>query len=852
MTSKRHLILLDGNALLHRAWHAIPPLSTPNGVVVNAVYGFANIIEKILDEKKPTAIVVAWDLPGGTFRDEVFEDYKAHREEKEQELYDQIPMIQEMLVKYGVESVSVPGFEADDIIGSFAKQNAGPDCIVEIITGDMDSMQLVDKNIFVTAFVKGLSETKKYDIDAVVERYGLKPEQLIDLKTLMGDPSDNIPGLAGVGKKTATDLLVSYGTIKGILEAISRGEVKPSIAKKFEGQEERTEQMRTLATVVTTMKLPLSFEEISLKPADRSALLSLFTEYGFKRLIQKYQGYGAPVKVASTLLKEGALESLKKDLIIVQVEEKAEDLFGAELREIVVSDGVTFARFSHPDEKTLAQVRTFLNSAELVAGHDLKKLMHRIGEITTPLHDVMIAGYLLASHLREFDFPTIVRETLRVSAPEDLIGRIPLFFTLFTKQRESLETAGMTKLSGEMEMPLIRILYLMERDGIEVDRGHLKTLSTTFEKRLAELTKEIHGLAGREFNINSPSQLAEILFVDLALPIKGIKKTKTTFSTAAPELEKLQGVHPIIDLISEFRELSKLKSTYADALPTMIATDGRIHTTYNQTIAATGRLSSTDPNLQNIPIRTELGMEIRKAFVAPKGCVLISMDYSQFELRLVASIAKDKSFIDAFRAGEDIHAVTAAQILDKPLAQVTKDERRAAKAVNFGILYGMGVRNLARSTGLSQAEAKGFLDRYFEIHKGIVEYIELMKATAHKQGYVETLFGRRRYFPDIHSGMGQLVAASERMAMNMPIQGTQADLVKMAMIHVAEWIKNSQTSVRMLLQVHDELVYEVREDEVREVVGELRRIMESVWKDDVPLIVNVSTGKTWGSMEGLS
>ncbi len=846
------MILLDGNALLHRAWHAIPPLSTPQGTVVNAVYGFANIVEKMLDEKKPDAVVVAWDLPGGTFRDEVFEDYKAHREEKEQELYDQIPMIQEMLAKYGIASVSVPGFEADDIIGSYAKQFASKDCEVEILTGDMDSMQLVDEHIFVTAFVKGLSETKKYDIPAVTQRYQLAPSQLIDLKTLMGDPSDNIPGLKGVGKKTATDLLLAHGSIKGILEAIARGEVKPSVAKKFEDQGDRIEQMRTLATVVTTMKLPLGFDEILLKPVDRASLLQLFTEYGFKRLVQKYQDEVAPAPTLKTNLEETTLDALDREMLILQIEEKAADLFGAEIGGLVLSDRKRFVRFEHPDRETLDRILGALNSAKLVVGHDLKRSMHRIGEITAPIHDVMIAGYLLASHLREFDLQNLVRETLKGSLPATMLERVSVLVSLYEKQAFLLEEAGMTKLSQTLEMPLMRVLFKMEAQGILVDRGHLGSLSSLFETRLLELTKAIHTNAKREFNINSPSQLAEVLFVDLALPIKGIKKTKTTFSTAAPELEKLQGTHPIIDLIGEYRELAKLKSTYADTLPLLIAGDGRIHTSYNQTVAATGRLSSSDPNLQNIPIRTELGMEIRKAFVAPPGYVLISMDYSQFELRLVASIAKDRSFIDAFRGGEDIHAVTAAQILDKSLAEVTKDERRAAKAVNFGILYGMGVRNLARSTGLSQAEAKAFLDRYFTIHKGIVEYIELMKETAHTQGYVETLYGRRRYFPDINSGIGQLVAASERMAMNMPIQGTQADLVKMAMLEVESWIEKSGTSVKMLLQVHDELVYEVREEEAVEAARSLREIMESVWKDEVPLIVNVAMGKTWGSMEGLS
>lgn len=429
------------------------------------------------------------------------------------------------------------------------------------------------------------------------------------------------------------------------------------------------------------------------------------------------------------------------------------------------------------------------------------------------------------------------------------VEKAKIAFDLYKKLEKGLKVEDTLRIGTDIDFPLIPILFDMEREGVKVDKTHLKKLSVQFGTELERLTKKIHKLAGKDFNINSPSQLADVLFEELELPTKGIKKTKTGFSTAASELEKLWEAHEIVPLVSEYREFAKLKSTYVDALPALVADDERIHTTYNQTIAATGRLSSKDPNLQNIPIRTKLGNEIRKAFVAPAGKVLVAMDYSQFELRLAAHIARDKSFIKAFREGADIHTRTAAEIMGKPEEKVTKAERRAAKAINFGILYGMGPRNLARSTGLSQAEAKEFIAKYFDVHPGIQQYIDEMKLSAHEDGHIDTLFGRRRYLPDVNSNIHMLVAAAERMAINMPIQGTQADLIKLAMIDVAHWIDENTYDVTMLLQVHDELVFEVAKEDLENVVEPIANLMASVKSFDVPIIVNIETGKSWGTLK---
>lgn len=866
MPDKKTFLILDGNALLHRAWHAIPPLTTQDGRVVNAVYGFAMVVEKMLERFAPDFMAVAWDLPGGTFRHEEYKAYKATREKKAPELYAQIPMIQELLLAYNIPSLSAPGFEADDVIGTIASHNARQGYKTLIVTGDLDALQLVDEFTHVVFFVKGLSETKLYDPKTVHERYGLRPDQLIDLKTLLGDVSDNLPGVPGIGEKTAFALLQEFGTVQGIFDALKSGKVPEKYAKKLNGQEEHAKQMRRMVTIVRDVDLNgFDVSTATVAPPKLEVLVPLLRDLEFKTLLKKYQpqaiGEGTVPRQQGKKTTNGGLKTVKFEEIMGDrlgflLDAKATDLFGGTIARVGLCDGERCAVIDEPDAKALASVVARLAQAKTIVVHDGKTALHVLHDagvdvaalLNKPFVDTMVAAYLLSPGDREFAFDDIVRDAFAISA-EAFSERLAVLLPLADALLERLEKEGMGKLATEIEFPLMPVLFAMERDGIEVDAERLRKLSTSFDAMLQKLTKEIYTLAGRELNINSPSQLAVVLFDDLRLPTKGIKKTKSGFSTAASELEKLADAHAIVPLIGEYREVAKLKSTYADSLPGMIGEDGRIHARFNQCIAATGRLSSSDPNLQNIPIRSELGNEIRKAFVAQNGFMLVAADYSQIELRLAAAIAKDKAFIDAFHDGADIHRRTAAEMWAIPEDKVTKDQRFAAKAINFGILYGIGPRSLARSAGVSFDEAKDFIDRYFVAHPGIASYLEEMKVRAHADGFVQTLFGRRRYLPDINSNVPQLVAASERMAINMPVQGTQADIIKMAMKKVADWLAQGRVRATMLLQVHDELVFEVHKDDVHDFAQELRKIMTNIVDLPLPLVVDIEAGQNWGEME---
>jgi len=794
MPHQKTFLILDGNALLHRAWHALPQtMTTSDGTIVNAVYGFASVVEKMRADVKPDYMAVAWDLPGETWRHQAFKAYKATRVKKEQELYDQIPMIQKLMRAYGIPSLSAKGFEADDVIGTIARRNKKTKGLQTlIVTGDRDVLQLVDDSTQALFFVKGMSETKLYDEAAVRERFDLEPQQLIDLKAFMGDSSDNLPGVAGIGEKGAHELVKEFGSVEEVFKTLKQKPeaIKSTLQKKLEGQKDVALQMKKLVTIVTDVPLAgFAFDDAATREPDFSKLVEQFRTLEFRTFIKKYEQ-----KAQGSLFQDGVKQPLPAPQQV---------------------NGVT-------------------------VGFDLKAEMHRRGErMKGPLFDIQIAAYLLNSSGRQFELPAIAQQWLKKSTgdEQDLVA-------LYHQLSSELKKTGLTKIMQEIEMPLLPILFEMEMAGVKLDSDFLKKLSEKMHHELDRLTKHIEKLAGREFNVNSPSQLADILFVDLKLSTKSIKKIKTGLSTGIDELEKLQELHPIVKLIMQYRESAKLVSTYVDALPQLVAKDGRLHTTFNQTIAATGRLSSTNPNLQNIPVRTEAGREIRKAFVAEPGNVLLSADYSQIELRIASVIAHDEPFMKAFKEGADIHTRTAAEVWGVQESEVTKEQRYAAKAINFGILYGMGVRSLAKSTNLSQNEAREFLDKYFEIHPAIQEYIERTKQQAHQDGFVQTLFGRRRYLPEIHSGVQMLVAGAERMAVNMPMQGTQADIIKMAMIKVAE----AKLEARLLLQVHDELVFEVAEKQAPKIGEEIRRIMSAVVKLPVPLVVDVAIGKNWGQL----
>ncbi|MBU0531695.1 DNA polymerase I [Patescibacteria group bacterium] len=889
MPSKKKLcLILDGNALLHRAWHALPPLTTKDGRVVNAAYGFTMVLEKMLEERQPDYMVVAWDLPGKTFRHAKYAEYKATREVKEQELYDQIPMIQEILDAFGIPSLSAEGYEADDVIGTLAKRmDKKPEVAVEIVTGDLDALQLVTDGTKVLFFQKGISETKLYDKKAVRERYGLNPDQVIDFKALKGDASDNIPGVPGVGDKTATEVIGKFGTLEQVYKDLKAGktrDLKDRVVQKLLDNKKEAFDSKELVTIVTDVPLDYKLSDLKISQPNEEAITKLYQDFEFRTLLRKRGQQELDKKIKKPENKKissgSDLSTLEgaKELALFAASNPQADLFGSDLAVLALSDGKQTVVLKNPSADELQDALDLIAATKLLVVHDLKKLLHELGGLSRvarrtsiknderfaisdgQFFDLMVASYLAHSGSRSHDIAAIAHEHLKTRLPEtptayaaerdyQAAGSVAAaMLELKTIMETELKKDGMLKLFQQVEMPLVPILFNMEQTGIKIDVAFLNVFSKDLAKRIDALTKKIYQAAGTEFNIKSPQQLAEVLFEKLELPTKGIKRTKTGYSTAAPELEKLRDAHPLIAMIEEYRELAKLASTYVDALPKLVAKDGRVHTSFNQTVTATGRLSSSDPNLQNIPIRTELGREIRKAFVADKGKVLIAADYSQIELRLVSVIAKDKAFQKAFKEGADIHRRTAAEVLGIDEEKVTKDQRRSAKAINFGIIYGMGARALAASTGLSFTEAQEFIQRYLDLHHSVRDYLEETKLSAHENEYVETMFGRRRYLPEISSGMQMLVAAAERMAINMPVQGAAADIMKMAMIEVAKWIE-TQDGIEMLLQVHDELVFEVDKEKAEEYAGRIKEIMENVVKLDVPLVVDVEIGQNWGAMK---
>jgi DNA polymerase-1 len=857
--ARKKLLILDGNSLLHRAWHAIPPLTTRDGKVVNAAYGFAMVVDKMLKEHKPEYMAVAWDLPGKTFRHEAVETYKATRVKQPQELYNQIPICKDVLGGYGIPSIEASGFEADDIIGTISNLESKQGFDTLIVTGDLDALQLVDNNTHVLFFVKGVSEVKKYDMDAVKARYGLEPKALIDFKALRGDSSDNVKGVPGVGEKTAMELVKKFGDLDEMYKALEAGKlngVREKLAENLIAHKRDAIESKMLVTIIRDVKLDFKIDDAKLSETDTERLLELYRVLEFRTLIRKL---GKDVPPPPFEGKDVKISNVAKEAIAILALQGQPDLFGGSLEAICFQEGGEVKLVEHPSAMDIKKVLAKFSSAKKIVTHDVKALWHTLGVSPDALprakvFDTMLASYLLHSGSRAHDFETVASDALGKSFQPLSVKNISIAVEAISSVAEKFESRmrkdGLLKLFNELEIPTASILYRMEMDGIELDANVLEDLKERFLHEINRLTKKIHKLAGEDFNINSPSQLAEILFNKLKLPTKGIKKTKTGFSTAASELEKLEGEHEIVPLISEYREVAKLQSTYVEALPSLVAKDGRVHTTFNQAVTATGRLSSSDPNLQNIPVRTELGREIRKAFVAPRGKALVSADYSQIELRLAAIMADDKPFIDAFLDGADIHTRTASEIFGVDEEKVSKEQRRAAKAINFGILYGMGPHALARSTGVSFDEAKRYIDKYFEVHYAIADYIAEVKTKIHTEGYVETLSGRRRYIPEIHSGVPQLVAQAERMAVNMPIQGTEADVLKMAMLAAQELIsKKYHGDVKMLLQVHDELVFEVVEAVKEKFVREIKNVMEGVVSYKIPMVVDVSSGPNWGEMK---
>ncbi|MBU1178215.1 DNA polymerase I [Patescibacteria group bacterium] len=944
--SKRKLVLIDGNALIHRAFHAVPPLTTQKGELVNAAFGFTSVLLKAIKDLNPTHIAVAFDKKAPTFRHKLYKEYKATRKKAPDELYQQIPLVHQIVETFNIPVFELKGYEADDIIGTLSKK-VGIDNV--IVTGDMDALQLVDDDTSVYTLRKGVQDTVIYNEAGVKERYELTPEQLIDYKGLRGDASDNIPGVPGIGEKSATILLKEFGSLEnlyGKLEAADwelgieglRG--AKGVVQKLKDNKEQAILSKKLGTIVTNVPLDFDLTKCELKDFDRGKMVKLFQELGFKSLLARLPE-SKPIEQKEQIglfalgeAKEEASQKTDAKYILVDDQPKLADFARklASVREFAFDTETTSknameaellgASFSWQEGEAYFVTTEMMNSPlakkirVVLTDGKIKKTAHNAKydyivlrnfgiEVAGIDFDTMIASYLLNTGSRrhnlddlafaEFGYETMKYEELSggknksVQSLADVDQDKFCFyacedadFTWRLKKLFAKELAKNKKIASlfhDMEMPLVLVLAQMEMHGIKIDVAVLKKLSQSVSKKVEGLTAKIYEKADtKAFNINSTQQLSKILFAQLKISAEGVKKTTTGYSTAAPELAKIKGKHKIVPLIEQYRELVKLKNTYLDALPKLVnAKTGRVHTSFNQTVTATGRLSSSDPNLQNIPVRTQVGRQIRQAFVAESslpageaGWTLLSVDYSQIDLRVVAHIAQDKNLLAAFAQDQDIHAATAAIIFKKDIGAIDKSERRMAKTVNFGVLYGMGAFGLAQRLDISRAEAKKFIDNYFASFPALQKYIDETIKFAREKGYVETLLGRRRYLPEL-TGKGPQVAAAERMAINMPVQGTSADIIKVAMIEVAKDLAmtqigtdlnpaslrdrrintDTQNEVRMLLQVHDELVFEVKHDKVEEVAQEVKKIMEGAYELDVALKVDLQVGDNWGELRGL-
>ncbi len=881
--TKKKLILIDSNALIHRAYHALPPLTTKKGELVNAVYGFTSVLLNVLNKFKPDYIAAAFDLKEPTFRHKEFKDYKATRVKAPDDLYEQIPRVKEVVSAFNIPIVEKEGYEADDLIATFARrtEKIDPEAEIIVVTGDLDTLQLVGDKIKVFALRRGMSDSVLYDAKAISERYGLKPEQMVDFKGLRGDPSDNLPGVRGIGEKTAAELLKKYGTVEEVYKNLSG--IKEGVRKKLERDKVQAFFSKKLAKLVDNV--PVGFDLASAKAEDfsRVKVINLFRELEFFSLLRRLPGYE---EHARNMREESG--SKKKTGKMGWKIMKAEDLPPVGNMISIVTDGRGIALgFSVQSAgyipKISSEVKKILEDENIKKiGYDLKKEWKILDEAGINLRgiafDVQLAAYLLSSGsnlpwedlvMQELGIPMekegkksgqaslVFREDGK--ATEEICQKAICNFALKNELEKKLDKIGreqmeegkekiLKDLFEELEMPLIGILARMEKAGIKINKTVLRGISEKLDKRVKSLDRDIQKLAKEKFNVNSSVQLREILYDKLKIPTKDIKSGKTGYSTASSELQKIKNLHPIIEKIEEYRELFKLKTTYLDTLPGVADENSRLHTTFNQAVTATGRLSSSDPNLQNIPIRTDLGKVIRTAFEAEPACRLVSADYSQIELRIAAHLSGDVRMITTFLSGEDIHTATAARVNKVDLDKVSKKMRSAAKALNFGIIYGMSTFGFAQSAGVGQEEAREFIRKYFENYPQVAQFLGVVKISAREKGYVETELGRRRYIPEINATNVQLRSQAERMAVNMPIQGLAADIIKLAMLAADKLIREKYHEVRMVLQIHDELLFEVPEPQVSRFARDIKATMEGVYKLSVPLVADVKAGDNWGEI----
>lgn len=874
-------MILDGNAIIHRAFHAIPPLILEDGTQTNAVYGFTSTLLSVLEKFQPDYIIATFDESGKNFRHEMFSDYKANRKETPEELGPQFALTQEVVNAMNINIKKMKGVEADDVIGTLSVNatNLGVDTI--IVTGDKDTLQLVDDNVSVFTMSRGIQDMLLYDRKLVIEKMGITPEQVIDYKGIRGDSSDNIPGVKGIGDKGAVSLLSKFDTLDGIYENINDDFIKKGVKSKLINYKEIAFLSRELGIIKTDLDIELDLEKSKTSEISMKGAREAFKKYGFKSLLKRLPEAEEAEETFENIIVE---KNKIQDTIIKYIEGEEVsvvlDIYNSTLQGVCLSLKSKSYYFPFNKDSEM-EVKNLLRSNKIkFFTYNAKRLMYLCDEISfnhvNIFSDVLLETYVLNTG-KKIDFEQLVfnvlgrnREYFKKNSQLTLDLRddrfeiniisqkandIYLLHEQFTKDIEKTiksqdKNLNIKTLLSKIEIPTSQVLYNMERSGVKFDKNIFKKQSVQINAMLLKLTNDIYGFAGKEFNINSTKQLRVVLFDELRLPIKGIKKTKTGYSTAVDELEKLKDKHLIIEKIELYRELFKLKTTYIDALPKLVALDGRIHSTFNQVVTSTGRLSSSNPNLQNIPIRTEIGKALREAFVAEEGKVLIGVDYSQIDLRCVAHIAKDLEMINAFNNSIDIHTFTSASVLGKKMNEITKQERSRAKELNFGLIYGMGIRSFAKNAGLDMDRAKIFMDKYFKKFSGIKKYIEDTKKNAYELGYVETIFGRRKYTPELKSKNSMLKSMGERAAVNMPVQGLAADIMKLAMIDVDRYIQTEfrNGSVKIVLQIHDEIIIEVPEKIVKEVSENIKRIMEEICELRVPLVVDTAIGKNWGEL----
>ncbi|MDN5311161.1 MAG: polymerase [Thermoanaerobacteraceae bacterium] len=857
----KKIMLIDGNSLLHRAFHALPPLRTSKGVHTNAVYGFCNMLFRILKEQKPDYIAVAFDKKGPTFRHDQFGAYKATRPKTPDELVGQFDILKEILRALNIGYLEIDGFEADDVLGTLSKKAEDSGVFSLIVTGDKDALQLVSPNTHVMLTRKGITELEAYDPEKVKDRFGIPPETIPDLKGLMGDASDNIPGVPGIGEKTASKLLQEYKTVECLLE--NAHSLKGKLKENLRHYSEQARISKHLATIVRDVDLDFKFEDFKIKDPDYNELVMLFRELEFYSLLNKIERPRIETRTCSEVqhtVKSGVdLEDMVKkvkasgNLSVLMEINGFFPLLSLKGMSLADGDRVYYISWEliNMDDNARKNLKEILEDPDILKiTHDGKFVRNALRQMDInfyPQFDTMLAAYLLDPSKPRYELESLIYEYLGMEVKvEEYIGvKTGALKSLMQVMQERLKTCDMEKLFFEVEMPLSVVLADMEKSGFKVNSQKLKQLSDEFGEKLENLSKEIFNMAGMEFNINSPKQLGEVLFEKLSLPV--IKKKKTGYSTDAEVLEKLKPAHPIVEKILEYRFLMKMKSTYADGLLSLVDRNtGRLYTSLNQTVTSTGRISSTEPNLQNIPVRTEVGRRIRGVFEAdgPEH-LLLSGDYSQIELRVLAHISGDESLIDAFVKGEDIHTRTASEVFGIPPESVTPLLRDRAKAVNFGIVYGISDYGLAQSLGISNREAQDYIEAYFQRYPGVRDYVRETIRKARLSGYVTTILNRRRYVPDINSRNYNLRSFAERVAMNTPIQGSAADIIKVAMVKVYRDLKKAHLKSKMLLQVHDELILDVPKDELPVVREILRNDMEKAIPLKVPLVVDFKTGYTW-------